>query len=65
MVCCEQLFDTGNVCSSNFQNTSLTGNFGQEIRLPDGHFGQFRAIGPMELLRPDNHSHKIPKQHFK
>ena len=41
-----------NVCCPNFQNTSLAGNFGPQIRLPDGHFGQFRAIGPMELLRP-------------
>ena len=43
----------GNVCCPNFQNTSLAGNFGPQIWLPDGHFGQFRAIGPMELLRPD------------
>ena len=41
-----------NVCCPNFQNTSLTGNLGPQIRLPDGRFGQFRAIGPMELLRP-------------
>ena len=41
-----------NVCCPNFQNTSLAGNFGPQIRLPDSHFGQFRAIGPMELLRP-------------
>ena len=41
-----------NVCCPNLQNTSLAGNFGPQIRLPDGHFGQFRAIGPMELLRP-------------
>ena len=41
-----------NVCCPNFQNTSLAGSFGPQIRLPDGHFGQFRAIGPMELLRP-------------
>ena len=25
-----------------------------QIPLPDGHFGQFPLIGPMELLRPDN-----------
>ena len=31
-------------------------NFGPQIRLPDGHFGQFRAIGPMVLLRP---AHRI------
>ena len=41
-----------NVFCLNFQNTSLVGNFGPQIWLPDGHFGQFRAIGPMELLRP-------------
>ena len=40
-----------NVCCPNCQNTSLAGNFGAQIRLPDRHFGQFRAIGPMELLR--------------
>ena len=41
-----------NVCCPNFQNTSLAGNFGPQIWLPDCYFGQFRAIGPMELLRP-------------
>ena len=41
-----------NVCCPNFQNTSLAGTFSPQIWLPDGHFGQFRAIGPMELLRP-------------
>ena len=41
-----------NVCCPNFQNTSLAGNFGPQIWLPNGHFGQLRAIGPMELLRP-------------
>ena len=41
-----------NVCCPNFQNTSLAGNFGPQIWLPDGHFGQFRAIGPIRLLRP-------------
>ena len=42
-----------NVCLPKFQNTSLVGNFGPQIRLPDGHFGQFRAIEPMELLRSE------------
>ena len=44
-----------NVCCPKFQNTSLVGNFSPQIRLPDGHFGQFWAIGPMDLLRPDIH----------
>ena len=43
-----------NVFCPNIQNTSLAGNFGPQIRLPDGHFGQFRAIGPMGLFRPDS-----------
>ena len=42
-----------NVCCPNFQNTSLVANFRPQIWLPDSHFGQFRAIGPMELLRPE------------
>ena len=41
-----------NVYCPNFQNTSSAGNFGSQVWLPEGHFGQFRAIGPMELLRP-------------
>ena len=45
-----------NVCCPNFHNTSFAGNFSRQMRLPDGHFGQFRAIGPMELLRPDLNS---------
>ena len=28
-----------------FKNTGLPGNFGPQIRLPDDHFIQFRAIG--------------------
>ena len=53
-VCSEQLprLTEENVCCPNFQNTSLVGNFGPQIWLPDSHFGQCRAIGPMELLRP-------------
>ena len=51
-VCCPNFQDT----SFKIQDTSLVGNFGPQIRLPDGHFGQFRAIGPMELLRP---AHRI------
>ena len=51
-VCSEQLFDAGKRLLPEFQNKSLAGNFGPQIWLPDGHFGQFRAIGPMELLRP-------------
>ena len=35
-----------------FKYTGLPGNFGPQIQLPDGHFGQFQAIGPMELWRP-------------
>ena len=30
------------------------GNFSPQIQLPDSHFGQFRAIGPMGFLRPAN-----------
>ena len=51
-VCSEQLFDAGKRLLPEFQNKSLAGNFGPHIWLSDGHFGQFRAIGPMELLRP-------------
>ena len=51
-----------NVCCPNFQNTSLAGNFGPQIWLPDGHFGQFRAIGPMELLRPESNPHQAHNQ---
>ena len=41
-----------NVCWPNFQKPNLAGNFVPQLRLSDGHFGQFRAIGPMKLLRP-------------
>ena len=37
----------------NVQPYKFAGQFRTQIPLPDGHFGQFRAIGPMELLRPD------------
>ena len=39
-------------CWPNFQKPNLAGNFVPQLRLSDGHFGQFRAIGPMKLLRP-------------
>ena len=47
-----------NVCCPNYQNTSLTDSLGPQMRLPDGHFGQFRAIGPMELLKPVTDAYK-------
>ena len=51
-VCSEQLVDARKRLLPEFSKTSLVGNFGPQIWLPDGHFGQFRAIGPLELLRP-------------
>ena len=36
----------------NVQPSKFGGQLRTQILLPDGHFGQSRAIGPMELLRP-------------